>query len=345
MNEVKFAILGCGKIGSRHAEKLQKVGGARLVAVCDVISERAETIAKKHGVVAYNQIEDLLKDEAVDFVNVCTPSGFHPEHSIAALNAKKNVLCEKPMAFTEKDARAMIDAAYKNQKFLYVVKQNRFNPPVKLVLKLLHERKLGKPIKCVVNMFWNRGEDYYRADAWRGTRLLDGGALFTQASHFVDLMLEFMGSPKSVYALMGTYKQNIETEDTGVIAVEFLNGAIGSFNYTTCATHKNFEGSITLIGTEGTVKIGGEYLNTIEQFQVNGVKTYELEEGAGANDYGTYKGSMSNHDKVFEGVVEAIQKGDHSNRFLALDDHAIQAVRFMERAVESAQRREKVSFA
>ncbi|MBI2035425.1 MAG: Gfo/Idh/MocA family oxidoreductase [Candidatus Liptonbacteria bacterium] len=126
MNEVKFAILGCGKIGSRHAEKLQNVNGAKLVAVCDLVSDRVDAIVKKYqGVKAYYNAEDLVKDDSIDLINICTPSGLHPEHSIAALNAKKHVLCEKPMAFTEKDARAMIDAAYRNQKFLYVVKQNR----------------------------------------------------------------------------------------------------------------------------------------------------------------------------------------------------------------------------
>ena len=282
-----------------------------------------------------------MGDANVDFVNVCTPSGLHPEHAIRALEAGKNVLCEKPMAFREADARAMLAAAEKSGKALYVVKQNRYNPPVKLVRELLSEGKLGDPIACVVNMYWNRNAEYYKNDPWRGTLALDGGTLYTQASHFADLMLHFMGKPRSVFALMGTKKQPIEIEDTGVIAVDFASGAMGSFNYTTCATKKNFEGSLTLFGTKGTVKIGGEYLNTIECFQVEGVETYELEHSdAGPNDYGTYKGSMSNHDKVFADIVAHVEGG--GNGMLSFGDDAVKVVSFMERAMESAKKGEKI---
>tara|TARA_Y100000310_G_scaffold344628_1_gene458402 strand:- start:314 stop:1354 length:1041 start_codon:yes stop_codon:yes gene_type:complete len=342
---VNFAILGCGKIGVRHAEKLQKVKGASLVAVCDSAKERADELAKKYNIKAYYDIKDLMKDPKVDFVNVCTPSGFHPDHSIQSLDAGKNVLCEKPMAFREADAHNMMEVAKKNNKMLFVVKQNRHNPPVKLVSKLLQEGKFGKPIKCVVNVFWNRNEDYYKSEKWRGTLEMDGGTLCSQASHFVDLMLAFFGEPKSVYALMDTKKQKIEAEDTGVIAIEFANGACGSFNYTTCVTHKNIEGSILLIGTEGTVKIGGEYLNTIEQFQVNGMDSYELEKSnAGPNDYGTYKGSMSNHDKVFEAIVAKVRGEDKHNGTLISGKPAIATVRFIEKTIESAKTGQKIYF-
>lgn len=344
MQDVRFAIVGCGKIGPRHAEKLQKVKGAVLAAVCDIVPERADAIAEKYGVKTYYNVEDVLKDKSIDFINMCTPSGLHPSHTIQALNAGKNVLCEKPMAFREADARAMVEAAEKNKKFLFVVKQNRYNPPVKLVSKLLKEGKLGKPIACVVNMFWNRNEDYYKNDRWRGTLAMDGGTLYTQASHFADLMLVFMGKPKSVFALMGTHKQPVEIEDTGVVAVEFSSGACGSFNYTTCATNKNFEGSITIFGTKGTIKIGGEYLNTIDYFQVEGVDSYEMEESdAGPNDYGTYKGSMSNHDKVFEAILARMGGGEIDDGLVS-GTEAVGVVRFMEKAMESAKKGERIYF-
>ena len=345
MREVKFSILGCGKIGTRHAAKLKEVEGARLAAVCDCIPERADALAEAYGCRSHHSIDELLKDKEVDFVNVCTPSGLHPEHTIKALRAGKHVLCEKPMAFREADALAMVAAAKESGKMLFVVKQNRFNPPVKLVTRLLKEGKLGKPIECVVNMFWNRGEDYYRSDPWRGTLALDGGTMYTQASHFVDLMLAFMGKPKSLSAFMARKKQkNIEIEDTGVVAVEFQNGALGSFNYTTCATHKNFEGSIMLIGTKGTVKIGGEYLNTVEYFQVEGVDSYELEPSdAGANDYGTYKGSMSNHDQVFRVIVAKMNNGGNEEGLVS-GEAAVESVRFMEKAMESARDGKQVHF-
>jgi len=344
MKEVKFAILGCGKIGTRHAVKLKGVTGARLVAVCDIIPERADKLSKEHFCRSYHDIDELLKDPEVDFVNVCTPSGLHATHSIQAMEAGKNVLCEKPMAIKTADALEMIRVSKESGKSLFVVKQNRYNPPVKLVMNLLKEGKFGKPIKCVVNMFWNRNDDYYKSDPWRGTLALDGGTLYTQASHFVDLMLAFMGRPKSIAGFVGTKNHNIEIEDTGVVAVEFENGALGSFNYTTCVTNKNLEGSIFLVGTKGTVKIGGEYLNTIDHFDVEGVDSYELEPTtAEANDYGTYKGSMSNHDKVFEAIV-ARMSGASNETELVSGEEAAMTVRFIDKVFESARKGVKVSF-
>ncbi len=334
---VNFGILGCGKIGNRHAEKMKDQRNIRLSAVCDIIPARAKELAKINSCKYYTNIIELLQDPDIDFVNICTPSGLHANHTIQCLNAKKNVLCEKPMALTENDALKMVQAAKKNKKLLYVVKQNRYNPPVKLVEKLQKSGKLGKPIMCVVNMFWNRHNEYYKSDPWRGTLALDGGTIFTQASHFVDLMLMFMGNPKSVYSLMGTKNHNIEIEDTGTITTEFKNGSYGIVNYTTCATNKNFEGSITLIFTNGTIKIGGEYINTIDYFQVKGVKKYSLKKtDASANDYGTYRGSMSNHDQVFKDILKRVSNKNY-NGDLVFGNEAINTIRFIEKAFKSAQ--------
>jgi len=341
MKTVHFAILGCGKIGTRHAEKMRSVDYVRLNAVCDIVGEKADILSEKHVCRSYHSIEQMLKDPDIDFVNICTPSGLHAQHSIMCLNAGKNVLCEKPMALTVKDAVNMRKAAEKNGKMLYVVKQNRYNPPVKLVKQLIDEKKFGRPILAVVNMFWNRNDDYYKSDPWRGTLKLDGGTIYTQASHFVDLLLMFLGKPKSVYALIGTKNHNIEIEDTGVITVHFENGAYGTMNYTTCATKKNFEGSITLIFSKGTIKIGGEYINTIEYFQVEGVDGYELEPSVvEANDYGTYRGSMSNHHEVFKDIVRKFNNSQ-DNGNLVYGDEAIETIALIEKALESA-RNEKI---
>jgi predicted dehydrogenase len=343
MKTLNFAILGCGKIGTKHAEKMRGVDYLKLVAVCDIIPERAKILGEKHVCKSYAKIEDLLKDPEIDFVNVCTPSGLHPKHSIEALNAKKNVLCEKPMALTVKDAEKMVATAKKNKKLLYVVKQNRYNPPVKLVKRLFDEKKLGKSIMCVVNMLWNRNDAYYKSDKWRGTLALDGGTIYTQASHFVDLMLMFMGKPKRISGITGTLNHKIEIEDTGSIQVEFASGAIGSFNYTTCATKKNFEGSITFIFSKGTIKIGGEYINTIEYFQVEGVDGYELEKTETTpNDYGTYRGSMSNHDQVFKDIIERLN-GVKRESSLVSNDEAIDTIKFIENALKSSKQKKQIS--
>ncbi len=337
MKTINFAVLGCGKIGMRHAEKLNGTDYVKLVSVCDVVSERALALSGKYVCRPYFNLESLLKDTDIDFVNICTPSGLHSEHAIKCLNAGKNVLCEKPMALTLKDAKKMIETAKVNNRLLYVVQQNRYNPPVKLVKRLIQEGKMGEPIMCIVNMLWNRNDEYYKSDSWRGTLALDGGTIYTQASHFVDLMLMFMGKPKSVHSLMGTKNHAIEIEDTGVINVAFQNGSFGSVNYTTCAQKKNFEGSITLIFSKGTVKIGGEYLNTIDYLVVEGVDSFQLEEtGSSANDYGTYRGSMSNHDKIFKDILEKQNNQDKPTN-LVFDEDAFQTIGFIEAALDSAR--------
>lgn len=344
MSTVRFAILGCGKIGSRHAAKLQEVPGAKLVAVCDEIFERAERLAEQYHCKAYPSLAELLQDQEVDFINVCTPSGLHTEHAIAALKSGKHVLSEKPMALVESDAHRMVAAAEEAERSLFIVKQNRYNPPVQLLLGLLEEGKIGTPLSCTVNVVWNRNDEYYADDAWRGTKDLDGGTLYTQASHFVDLMLIFMGVPRSLYALMRTNKQAIEVEDTGAIAVAFENGAIGTFNYTTCASAENREGSMVFVFSNATVKIGGQYLNTIEYFYADGSGDFDLEdEGVQANDYGTYKGSMSNHHKVFEDIVR-LWNDPTAKTGLVDAGEGIAAVRFMEKAMESAREDKIVTF-
>lgn len=337
LKEVRFAIVGCGQIGIRHAEKIMQQEHMKVVAACDIVPERALFIGQKYHCPAYLSIENLLLNPNIDFVNVCTPSGLHAPHTIAALDSDKNVLCEKPMALRVLDAQAMITAAHKNKRLLYVVKQNRYNPPVMYAKNLIASGKMGRPLFCVVNVFWNRNEAYYQSADWRGTLNLDGGALFTQASHFVDLMLMFMGKAKKVNALMGTLNHNIQVEDTGSINIQFQSGALGSFNYTNCTTKKNFEGSITLFYTKGTIKIGGEYLNTIDYFQVEGVDSFKLEESdSKPNDYGTYKGSMSNHQEVFKNIVQNFNNQVKGN--LIDGKEGLATVEFIEQALKSAGR-------
>lgn len=336
MKTVNFAILGCGKIGTRHADKIKSTDYVKLVAVCDIVPEKAQALGEKHVCRYYSTLKEMLQDPEIDVINICTPSGLHAPHSITCLEAGKNVLCEKPVALHADDAVRMVETAKKHNKFLYVVKQNRHNPPVKLVKNLIREGKLGEPIMVVVNMFWNRHDEYYASDPWRGTLELDGGTIYTQASHFVDLMLMFLGKPKRVYSMMGTKNHDIEIEDTGSISTEFENGAYGILNYTTCATNKNFEGSITIIFSKGTIKIGGEYINTIEHFEVEGIEEYELEENsASANDYKTYRGSMSNHDQIFKDILKRIN-GENGGD-LVQGDEAIDTIRFIEAAISSAK--------
>ena len=265
MNKIKFAIIGCGRIAQRHAEHINNLG--QLVAVCDVKFDRAQQLAEKYRCRPYAKLEDLLAAEKeCQVISVCTPNGLHAEQTIQALSAGKHVLCEKPMAISTRDCEHMIRTARDKGKHLIVVKQNRFNPPIAVLKKVIEEDRLGKILNLQLNCFWNRNAAYYRDSDWKGKKLLDGGTLYTQFSHFIDLIYWLNGDIKKVYPITGNLAHDgiIEFEDTGVIALEFENGALGTINYTVNSFGKNMEGSITIFGTKGTVKIGGQYLNVLE---------------------------------------------------------------------------------
>jgi predicted dehydrogenase len=300
---INFAILGCGRIAQRHAEHISKRG--ELIAVCDIDSEKANALASTYGSMAYTDFSEMLKQEStIDVVAVCSPNGLHAIHSIEALKAGYHVLCEKPMGLTVQECGEMIQAAERSNKRLFAIKQNRYNPPVAAVKEALDAGKLGKVLSIQLSCFWNRNPDYY-ANSWKGTKDLDGGTLFTQFSHFVDLLYWLIGDVDEVVSFMENFAHQgiIEFEDTGVVILKFANGAIGTINYTVNSFQKNMEGSLTIFGEKGTVKIGGQYLNELEYQNIEDYKIENLPEGNKANNYGNYTGSMSNHDKVYDNLI------------------------------------------
>jgi UDP-N-acetyl-2-amino-2-deoxyglucuronate dehydrogenase len=302
----KFGIVGCGRIAQRHAEHIVNVG--ILSAVSDIDPAKATKLAEKYGAPAFTSLEEMLASQPdLDVISVCTPNGLHAEHSIQALKAGRHVLCEKPMALSVKDCTDMINAAERANKRLFIVKQNRFNPPVIAVKELIDSGGLGKIYSVQLNCFWNRNADYYK-NSWKGTKDLDGGTLYTQFSHFIDLLYWFLGDVESVAAHTGNFDHQglIEFEDTGVVIVKFLSGAIGTINYTVNSYKKNMEGSLTLFAEKGTVKIGGQYLNELEYQSLEGNPISNLPAGNPPNNYGQYFGSMSNHDKVYQNLVDVL---------------------------------------
>lgn len=306
MKQVKFGLVGCGRIANRHAEHIENFG--LLQAVCDVEPKKADALATKYGVKAYSNIDDLLTAETeIDVISVCTPNGLHAEHSIKALKAGFHVLCEKPMAINVHDCGEMIKAAESANKRLFAIKQNRFNPPIAALKRAISDGVFGKLYSIQLNCFWNRNEDYYK-DSWKGTHDMDGGTLYTQFSHFIDLLYWLIGDVKKAHAIMRNFAHHgiIEFEDAGVVALEFHNGVIGTVNYTVNSYGKNMEGSLTIFGEKGTVKIGGQYLNELEYQNIEGFEFKNLPEGNTANNYGQYQGSMSNHDKVYENLVDVL---------------------------------------
>ena len=304
---LQFAIVGCGRIAHRHAAQIHNIG--KLQAVCDVLKEKADELAEKYQCNSYASLDELLASEKnIDVLAVCSPNGLHATHSIAALNKGIHVLCEKPMAISSYDGTKMIQAAELNNKKLFVVKQNRYNPPVVAVKEALEKHLLGKIYSIQLSCFWNRARSYY-TDSWKGTKELDGGTLFTQFSHFIDLLYWMIGDVKNVHAITANlaHAGSIEFEDCGVVVLEFINGAIGTINFTVNSYKKNMEGSITIFAEKGTVKIGGEYLNELEYQNIEGYEIKNLPQSNTANHYGSYTGSMSNHDKVYNHVINVLQ--------------------------------------
>lgn len=324
-----FLLVGCGRIGVRHAAIIAMQG--HLLAVCDVIEVRASKLAEIYGAESFTDYNTMLQAfPQANAVAICTPNGLHAVHSIAALQQHFHVLCEKPMALTTTDCAAMMQAAINAGKKLFIVKQNRFNPPVAAVKQLLEQNRLGNIFSIQLSCFWNRSNDYY-FNTWKGTKAMDGGTLFTQFSHFIDLLYWMFGDIKNIQAITkNSHHQNvIEFEDNGAVLLEFNSGIIGSIHYTVNAFKKNMEGSLTIFGEKGTVKIGGQYLNELEYQQIDNYQIPVLPKGNAANQYGNYEGSMSNHAEVYEQVIKAINQ--QNNLLITNSFEGLKTVEIIER--------------
>lgn len=305
-----FALVGCGRAGERHVAQAGNVG--RFVAACDINEAAAQRFCRDGDVDAFTNYRAMLKavQNKADVIAVCTPNGLHCEHSIRAFEAGYHVICEKPMAITVHECGEMIKAAERANRRLFVVKQNRYNPPVAHLKELLDSGALGRIYSAHLNCYWNRNEKYFDSN-WKGTLKMDGGTLFTQFSHFIDLVYWLVGDVRDALAFTDNYchKDSVEFEDAGVAILRFYNGAIGSVNFTINSFGRNMEGSLTLFCERGTVKVGGQYLNEIEYQQVEGLGPAQLKTGRPANEYGEYQGSMSNHEDVYANVHSVLTSG------------------------------------
>lgn len=300
----------------------------KLVAICDIDTEVVDQLPDKE-ISYYPKIEDLLSATTAEVVCICTPNYLHCEHTIAALNAGKHAVVEKPMAMSVAECDAMIAAAAQNEKIIFAVKQNRYNPPVAAVKELMASGRLGKVYMLQVNCFWNRSDYYYAQSDWRGRKEKDGGCLFTQFSHFIDILYYLNGPIAEASGVLTNFahKHNTEFEDSGSFILKADNGAIINFNFSTCAYEKNMEGSITILAEKGTLKIGGQYLNTLEYQCIEGEELPQINIVAKENDYGLYKGSMSNHDKVIQNVVDVLK---HNHQVMTSAEEGREVIRMIE---------------
>lgn len=307
-NKIKFAVIGCGHIGKRHAEMIVRNNESELVALVD-IKPKEELNIDQYKVPFFSSIDEFLAANLeVDVVNIATPNGFHFEHANKVLEKGMHVVVEKPMALRKQDAEQLIFQALHKHKHIFAVMQNRYSPPSVWIKDVVENKILGDIYMVQLNCYWNRDERYYKKGGWHGTKALDGGTLFTQFSHFIDIMYWLFGDITDIQAKFSTFNHQHLTdfEDSGFVNFRFVNGGMGALNYSTSVWDKNFESSMTIIGEKGTVKIGGQYMEKVEVCHIKDYTMPELAPTNSGNDYGAYKGSAANHHYVIENVVDVL---------------------------------------
>jgi UDP-N-acetyl-2-amino-2-deoxyglucuronate dehydrogenase len=308
-NKIKFAVIGCGHIGKRHAEMVHRNSDCELVALVDV-KPKEQLGIDNYEVPFFNSVESLLASGIeIDVVNIASPNGYHAEQALLCLQHKKHIVVEKPIALNKQDAEQVIFKSLQVHKQVFAVMQNRYSPPSEWLKNLLESGKLGKMFMVQINCYWNRDDRYYKADSWHGKKDLDGGTLFTQFSHFIDLMYWYFGDIKNIQAKFADFnhEQLTDFEDSGFLSFDFVNGGMGCLNYSTSVWDKNLESSITVIAENGSLKIGGQYMNEVEYCHIKDYTMPELAPTNPGNDYGAYKGSAANHHYIIENVVDVLK--------------------------------------
>jgi UDP-N-acetyl-2-amino-2-deoxyglucuronate dehydrogenase len=319
----RIALVGCGRISKNHFDAIEQIDGLELVAVCDLDAERARRAAEERGVACYTSYEKMLAESNADVVTIATPSGLHTEQGIAAADAGKHVVMEKPMAISLTGADALVHACDKARVQLFVVKQNRLNPPIQLLKRAVDRNRFGRVYLANCTVHWARPQEYYDQAPWRGTWEFDGGAFMNQASHYVDLIQWLMGPVESVMAKTATLARRIETEDTGIAILKFRSGALGTIEVTMLAYPRNLEGSITILGEKGSAKVGGTAVNKIENWEFaeydDDDKLVETANTSPPNVYGLgHQGYYRNVLAVLRGEAKADTDGRAGRKSLEL---------------------------
>jgi len=307
-NPVKFIVAGYGLIGKRHATIIQNHPQAELTAILEVDAGKRQQAAETFKVPVFERLEDAGGVKA-DVICVCTPNDMHAPVAMQALDHKYHVVIEKPMALAKADCEQIIYKSLHESRNVFVVKQNRYSPPSKWLKTVMEKGVLGKIFMVQINCYWNRDERYYKKGDWKGLLSKDGGTLFTQFSHFIDVMYWVFGDIRNIQARFTNFnhRKNTEFEDSGIVSFEFINGGIGCINFSTSCWDKNMESSITVIAANGSVKVGGQYMNEVEYCHIKDYQMPELEPTNPPNDYGPYKGSAANHHYVIQNVIDTLR--------------------------------------
>ena len=321
MKKVKFAVVGCGHIGKRHIDMIYQNPEAELAAICDILPfdnlgfgfQVSGLESKVKNIPFYSDLDSLLSSGiSFDVLNICVPNGLHAAMAIRGMETGHHVVVEKPMALKSEEALKILSTAELFNKKVFCVMQNRYSPPSVWIKEMVDSGRLGKLYWVQINCFWNRDARYYQPDSWHGDKELDGGTLFTQFSHFIDLMYWLFGDIQNINARFMDFNHQTLTdfEDSGVITFDFVNGGAGVFNYSTSVFDTNFESSITIISENGTIKIGGQYMNEVKYCHVKDYAMPVLPPTNPGNDYGAYKGSAQNHHLVIDNVVKVLKNNE-----------------------------------
>lgn len=303
---INIALVGCGRISKNHLEAIKEhQDRLNLTAVCDTNEANLSAVSQAFGVDGYQTMDDLLRDADVDVVTLCTPSGMHPRQTLQIAQSGRHVITEKPMATRWQDGLRMVEACDEAGVRLFVVKQNRLNATLRLLKNAIDQGRFGRIYMANINVFWTRPQAYYEQGGWRGTWELDGGAFMNQASHYVDLIHWLLGPVESVHAMMGTLARNIQAEDTGVMSIRWRNGAMGSVNVTMLTYPKNYEGSITILGETGTVRLGGLAVNEIQHWEFQDTRPEDKD--IQTANYETASVYGFGHPLYYDNVINALQ--------------------------------------
>jgi UDP-N-acetyl-2-amino-2-deoxyglucuronate dehydrogenase len=303
---IRIAVIGCGRIAKNHFGSIERhADSLQLVGVCDIDPALADSHATQYGVPGFTDLRTMLETLKPDVLAVCTPSGLHPDHVVLAAEMGVNVITEKPMATRWQEALRMVRACDAAGVRLFVVKQNRRNTTLQLLKRAVEEKRFGRIFMVNINVFWSRPQEYYDSAKWRGTWELDGGAFMNQASHYVDLIDWLIGPVADVQAMTATLDRDIEVEDTGVLNIRWRSGALGSMSVTMLTYPKNYEGSITIIGEKGTVRVGGVAVNDIQTWDFADKRDYD-DTLADAN-YETTSVYGFGHPLFYKNVVDVMR--------------------------------------
>lgn len=310
MSKISFAVVGFGHIGKKHALMVHQNDQSELKAVVDIDQERLAAAKKEYPSIEVFDSLDAFNENGplCDVVNICTPNGYHASQSIKVLEKRSHVVIEKPMGLNRQECEDVIFKSLQVSRHVFCVKQNRYSPSSRWLKSLMEEKRLGKINMVQLSCYWNRDTRYYKAGGWKGTKQLDGGVLFTQFSHFIDIMYWLFGDIQNIVATSTNFshKEATEFDDSGLVQFEFVNGGFGSINYSTSIWDKNFESSIVVVGEKGTVKVSGQYMDKVEYCHIEDYEMPELPPSNPPNDYGEYKGSAANHHYVIENVVDVL---------------------------------------